>query len=182
MQQITSYLYHRWIECLIQTPGTSTTRTPHMYAPPIVVYQNIDNPLRFVFKDLDQKRISIAGYQLTMSIVSSNTPTSNQVVKNSTTVLTVADGSTTETAITNGTTNTTAGTSFALSVLDTGADAALRGVASLILPQAALNALYPDDYWYSIRATNAAGQTMPTFIDGNNNARGTLKIIGGVFT
>jgi hypothetical protein len=51
----------------------------------------------------------------------------------------------------------------------------------VVLPKVAMNALYPDDYWYSIRATNAAGQTMPTFVDGNNGARGTLKIIGGVF-
>ena len=182
MQQITSYLYHRWIECLIHAPGTTTTGNPYMYAQPIVVYQNIDNPLRFVFKDLDQKRVDIAGYQLSMSIVSSITPTANQIVKTATTVVAVGDGSSQETSITNGTTNNTAGTSFAMTVLDTGTDTALRGVATVVLPQSVLNTLCPDDYWYSIRATNAAGQTMPTFIDGNNNARGTLKIIGGVFT
>ncbi|CAB4129646.1 hypothetical protein UFOVP116_68 [uncultured Caudovirales phage] len=152
-----------------------------MYATPIIVYQNIDNPLEFIFRDRDQKRISIHGYQVNLNIITANSPTANQVVKSSTSVVAVKDGTTVESAVTNGTMTTSPFITIPLTVLDDGVDAQTRGRATVVVTKGAVNGLCPDDYWYSIAVTNQANVSMPAFTDGNGTARGTLKLIGGIY-
>lgn len=152
-----------------------------MYATPITLYQNIDNPLQFVFRDLDQKRVSIEGYQLFLNIITANSATVNQVVRTSTSVIAYADGGSAEVPVTNGTSNISPIIAIPMTVLDTGVDAKTRGLATVIIPQSTLANMCPDDYWYSIKAVAQNGQSLPTFVDGNSNARGTLKLIGGIF-
>lgn len=66
---ITSYLYDQVINVqLLDQDPTVTTRYRTVYNRPIIIYQGIDNPLKIVIKNQDQKPVNLYGYDVQLDI------------------------------------------------------------------------------------------------------------------
>ena len=187
MQEITGYLYTNWIECQLNDDPTITTRNRIVYARPIQIYKNIDNTLKFVFKNQDQKRVHINAYTLTMYIFSSNSYTGNQVVSDNTTAVSYADDSSLQylddgsSLITNNLPGADTSTliTVELDMLDDGSTSATRGVATVTIPQESLVGLAGDSYYYSIKASTPGSFDTVVYSDANFGVRGTVNILSG---
>jgi hypothetical protein len=187
MQEITGYLYTNWVECQLNDDPTITTRNRIVYARPIQIYKNIDNTLKFVFKNQDQKRIHVNAYTLTLYIFSTNSYTVNQVVSDDITAVSYADDSSLQylddgsSLFTNNITSSASGALMAveLDMLDDGSSSATRGVATVTISQEALAGFAGDSYYYSIKASTPGSFDSVVYSDANFGARGTVEIISG---
>jgi hypothetical protein len=187
MQEITGYLYTNWIECQLNDDPTLTTRNRIVYARPIKIYKNIDNTLKFVFKNQDQKRIHINAYTLTMYIFSSNSFTGNQVVTNNTTSVSYADDSSLQylddgsSLFTDNLTGADTGAlvTVELDILDDGSTSATRGIATVTIPRESLDSLTGDSYYYSVKSSTPGSFDTVIYSDDNYGVRGTVEILSG---
>jgi hypothetical protein len=65
----TSYLYDQTIDVqLLDEDPLLTTRYRTVYNRPIKIYQGIDNPLKIVVKNQDQKPVNMYGYSVQLDI------------------------------------------------------------------------------------------------------------------
>lgn len=195
MQTVTGYLYNNWVECQINTDSDATTRNRIVYARPIKIYRNIDNTLKFVFKNQDQRRIHIYDYTITMSIFSTNSYTGNQITTGNLTVGSYTDDGSTAQYLDDGSSLFTdaitgpdngALLEVDLTVLDDGSSSATRGVASAIIRAESLATLSGDSYYYSLRAFDntvlGTADDIVIYSDANYGARNTIEILSGHFT
>jgi hypothetical protein len=180
MQEITGYLYTNWVECQINDSSTTNIRNRIVYARPIQLYKNIDNTLKFVFKNQDQKRVYIDGYTFTMYIFNTNSLSVNQVVTNATTSIAYDDAGTVQTLDDNSTLFQDGASllTIPLTVLDDGSTSSAKGVASVTITSEQLSNLTTDSYYYSIRADIDSSETI-VYSDDNFGVRGTVNILAG---
>ena len=180
MQEITGYLYTNWIECQLNDDTTTAIRNRIVYARPIQLYKNIDNTLKFVFKNQDQKRVFIDGYTLTMYIFNTNSLSANQVVSDNTTSIAYDDNGTAQSMDDDSTlfVNGASLLALPLTVLDDGSTSATKGVAKVTIASEQLSNLTTDSYYYSIRADADSLETI-VYSDDNFGVRGTVNILAG---
>ena len=195
MQTVTGYLYTNWVECQINDDPSLTTRNRVVYARPIQIYKNIDNTLKFVFKNDDQKRVHINNYTISMSIFSTNSYSGNQVTTGPQDAASYSDDGSTQQYLDDGSslfTDAVVGPDFGallevdLEILDDGSTSATRGVATAVIQSTALSHLSSDSYYYSIRAIDTTilegSNDVVIYSDANYGARGTVEILSGHFT
>lgn len=180
MQEITGYLYTNWIECQLNDDTTTAIRNRIVYARPIQLYKNIDNTLKFVFKNQDQKRVFIDGYTLTMYIFNTNSLSTNQVVADNTSSIAYDDNGT-STSLDDDSTLFVDGSALLtinLTVTDDGSSTASKGVASVTITKEQLANLTTDSYYYSIKAVSGVTENI-VYSDDNYGVRGTVNILAG---
>tara|TARA_B110000977_G_scaffold157523_1_gene200638 strand:+ start:2336 stop:2893 length:558 start_codon:yes stop_codon:yes gene_type:complete len=164
-----------------------------VYARPIQIYKNIDNTLKFVFKNQDQKRIHIDGYTITMSIFGTNSFTGNQVLVNKLDAQSYSDDGSTQQYLDDGSSLFTDGVVGAdygalleptLTILDDGSTSSTRGVATVVISAENLANLSSDSYYYSLRAvlTAAPANDVVIYSDDNFGVRNTIEILSGHYT
>lgn len=173
MQTVPVYLYHNMIICQMDdNSGPSHTRSIRVYANPIKVYKNVDNPIRLVFKNKDQKRIRITDYTFELFVFGTNSPTAQQILVSDTEYDTISVENI-DIAV--------PVISKPLSILDDGVSDALKGIAQVTLTAEDLSGLPADSYTYTVRATNINGETLPVYSDDNLNVSGTIAVATGAY-
>lgn len=194
MQEITGYLYTNWVECQLDEDPYIKTRNRIVYARPIKLYKNIDNTLKFVFKNQDQKRININHLTMSLSIFSSNSYTANQIVADRLTANSVNDDGSTLNTLDDGSSlfedNAPAGYGALLEVdleiLDDGSTSATKGVAKAVIQSGTLDDLPGDSYYYSVKAIDTTilegSDDVVVYSDDNFGVRGTVEILSGHYT
>lgn len=75
MQVIQSYLYDNKVAVQFLDPTITSVRNRVVYSRPIKVYKGIDNPLRIVILNQDQKPYDTTGYNVVMGIQNSEAQT-----------------------------------------------------------------------------------------------------------
>lgn len=75
MQVIQSYLYDNKVTVQFLDPTVTSVRNPIVYSRTIKVYKGIDNPLRVVILNQDQKPYDMTGYNVIMGIQNSEAQT-----------------------------------------------------------------------------------------------------------
>lgn len=75
MQVIQSYLYDNRVTVQFLDPTVTSIRNRIVYNRPIKVYKGIDNPLRIVILNQDQKPYDMTGYNVIMGIQNSDART-----------------------------------------------------------------------------------------------------------
>lgn len=173
MQTVTGYLYQNRIHCQIMELGDDVnTRSVRVYANPIKIYKNVDNPIRIVFRNKDQKRIHVDGYTFTFYMFKTNSTYQQDVA------LDQNDYSSIDLDYLNEKTPVIV---KSVSILDDGSSATTRGVGEVILGSNELRELTTDSYIYTIKAINLAGDSRPVYSDDNLSVAGTVHLIDGVY-
>lgn len=61
MQTLRIYLYHQILKLQFREGGLLTTEDRTVYAKPLTIYKGIDNPIKVVVKNQDQKTVDLTG-------------------------------------------------------------------------------------------------------------------------
>lgn len=171
MQNITAYLYRNFIHCQLPDDTISHTRSKVVYSAPVKIYKNVDNPIMVVFRNNDERRISIVGMTFEFALFGTNSSVKNTLVTSNTAFTELPDSlpDITVPLMTKSLTNADISTT------------ASKGLAKLVLTAADIALLTPDSYTFSIRATMADGSKLPVYCDDNYSVAGTMILGDNVY-
>ena len=152
MQKISSYLYPNRVQLLVDLAGFTTEYT-NVYQKIVKIYNGIDNTIEFDIKNADQKRLELI-------TDSGATPPKVAVV-----------------------------TGIELNVMDAQGNAlenspytvtptALKGIATVTIPQEDLDGLSSQYLKYSVTALNSQGDDVLLYADTRFGAVGTIEVVG----
>lgn len=152
MQKISSYLYPNRVQLLVDLAGFTTEYT-NVYQKIVKIYNGIDNTIEFDIKNADQKRLELI-------TDSGATPPKVAVV-----------------------------TGIELNVMDAQGNAlenspytvtptALKGIATVTIPQEDLDGLSSQYLKYSVTALNRQGDDVLLYADTRFGAVGTIEVVG----
>jgi hypothetical protein len=151
----------------------SEIRNYRVYANPIKIYKNIDNTLRLVFKNRDQKRVNINGYTFTFYLFKTNSPTKNVYAQDNVNFAEIDyDNINVKEPV----------LVKSVSIQDDGVTPARKGVATVVIPASDINGFVPDSYLFSIKAVNEFGEESPVYSDDNLGVSGIAYLIDGVYS
>ena len=174
MQTVTGYLYQNRIHCQIMELGDDVnTRSVRVYANPIKIYKNVDNPIRIVFRNKDQKRIHVDGYTFTFYMFKINSTYQQDVA------LDQNDYSSIDLDYLNEKTPVIV---KSVSILDDGSSVTTRGVGEVILTVSDIANLTVDSYIYTIKALDSNGNSRPVYADDNLEVAGTVHLFDGRYS
>jgi hypothetical protein len=173
MQIIPAFIYQNWINCQLDVEEDGTLRNYRVYANPIKIYKNIDNTIKIVFKNRDQKRIVVNEYTFVMYVFKSNSATTNRVA--------ARDGTGYEDVVVDVIDYTTPVLVKSVDVVDDGVTPAKKGVATVVISADEIASLVPDSYLFSIKAIDSFGQESPVYSDSNLGVSGVMYIVGDVY-
>jgi hypothetical protein len=73
MQTINLFYYNNTVEVQLNIDPTLTLRNKVVYQRTLKLYKGVDNVIRFVFKNSDQKPVNLTGFDITFNIVDNET-------------------------------------------------------------------------------------------------------------